>query len=87
MRPSPSATASTEDGDSAVGKTSYCLRYTSNTWSGARTYKPTLGVDLLTKDVVICNKKVSVHLWDLAGQGIYFLKPVLKHYFKKDLVI
>lgn len=56
-------------GESAVGKTSLINMYVEKTFE--RDYKPTLGANIIRKDVNIDNFKVRLILWDLAGQEKY----------------
>ena len=54
-------------GQNSVGKTSIILRYTENTFN-KNTLLTTLGVDYKTKEIKIENRKVSLSIWDTAGQ-------------------
>jgi Ras-related protein Rab-7A len=56
-------------GDSGVGKTSLLKQYMTKTFSPQ--YKATIGSDFLQKFVVIDDKKVSLQLWDTAGQEVH----------------
>ena len=58
-------------GDEAVGKTSLINQYVEETFQ--EDYKPTLGANIIRKDVVVekINSKVRLILWDLAGQEKY----------------
>ena len=58
-------------GDSAVGKTSLINQYVEATFQ--EDYKPTLGANIIRKDVMIdhINAKVRLIMWDLAGQEKY----------------
>ncbi len=56
-------------GDSAVGKTSLINMYVDQTFQAD--YKPTLGANIIRKDVSIENTKTRLILWDLAGQEKY----------------
>jgi small GTP-binding protein len=53
-------------GDPACGKTSTILKFTDSAFR--RTYIPTIGVNITRKDVLFNNNKVSLILWDIAGQ-------------------
>jgi small GTP-binding protein len=54
-------------GEAAVGKTSLVYRFVQNTFRDS--YKSTLGVNLLKKDLTIGGYgEVSAQLWDLGGQ-------------------
>ena len=53
-------------GEKNVGKTSLVYRYIENKFRDS--YKATLGVNLLKKDMDVDGKGVSVQIWDLGGQ-------------------
>ncbi|MHA1804531.1 MAG: Rab family GTPase [Promethearchaeota archaeon] len=53
-------------GEANVGKTSLAHRFIENTFSNS--YKATLGVNLMKKDLKIDNNEVSTQVWDLGGQ-------------------
>lgn len=54
-------------GEAAVGKTSLLYRFVQNTFKDS--YKSTLGVNLLKKDLNLDNfGEVSAQIWDLGGQ-------------------
>ncbi|MFX0071543.1 MAG: Rab family GTPase, partial [Candidatus Hermodarchaeota archaeon] len=65
-------------GDPGVGKTSTILRFTDGAF--ARTYIPTLGVNISEKNVEVKNIKVKLILWDIAGQ-IKF-EAMRRHFYK-----
>jgi Ras-related protein Rab-11A len=58
-------------GDSAVGKTSLINQFVEGSFQ--EDYKPTLGANIVRKDVNIgdSNLKVRLIMWDLAGQEKY----------------
>jgi len=58
-------------GDSAVGKTSLINQFVENAFE--EDYKPTLGANIIRKDVILenSNAKVRLIVWDLAGQEKY----------------
>ncbi|GAH07002.1 unnamed protein product, partial [marine sediment metagenome] len=57
-------------GEAAVGKTSLLNRFCEDTFN--EDYKPTLGANIIRKDVNIEeNTKVRLIMWDLAGQEKY----------------
>jgi len=58
-------------GEAAVGKTSLINQYVE--YSFKEDYKPTLGANIIRKDVFIeeINSKVRLIMWDLAGQEKY----------------
>uniref|UniRef100_A0A6B2LLT0 Uncharacterized protein n=1 Tax=Arcella intermedia TaxID=1963864 RepID=A0A6B2LLT0_9EUKA len=53
-------------GDSSVGKTSICTRFTDNTFTD--NFIATLGVDFKIRTITIGDKKVRLQVWDTAGQ-------------------
>ncbi|MHA1985812.1 MAG: Rab family GTPase [Promethearchaeota archaeon] len=53
-------------GEKNVGKTSLVYRYIENKFRDS--YKATLGVNLLKKDMDVDGNGVSVQIWDLGGQ-------------------
>ncbi|MFX0069506.1 MAG: Rab family GTPase [Candidatus Hermodarchaeota archaeon] len=58
-------------GDAAVGKTSLINQYIEQSFS--EDYKPTLGANIIRKDVHVdkINANVRLIMWDLAGQEKY----------------
>jgi small GTP-binding protein len=58
-------------GDAAVGKTSLINQYIEQSFE--EDYKPTLGANIIRKDVFIdeINASVRLIMWDLAGQEKY----------------
>jgi small GTP-binding protein len=60
-------------GDPAVGKTSLINKYVEHRFQ--ENYQPTLGVNILTKDILIdeINTETRLILWDIAGQDKYEL--------------
>lgn len=53
-------------GDSGVGKTNLLSRFASNTFSFDT--KSTVGVEFVTKTIVIDGKTIKYQIWDTAGQ-------------------
>jgi small GTP-binding protein len=64
-------------GDPSVGKTSLVKTFATGKFD--KNYIPTLGVNILTKDVSFKNIKVTLVIWDLAGQG--FMDNVRAQYY------
>jgi small GTP-binding protein len=60
-------------GDPAVGKTSLIDKYITDSFR--ENYQPTLGVNIVSKDIRIedSNSKIRLLLWDIAGQDKYEL--------------
>ncbi|MFW9989254.1 MAG: Rab family GTPase [Candidatus Odinarchaeota archaeon] len=65
-------------GDAAVGKTSLINHFVESSFS--EDYKPTLGANIVRKDVNLDNTKVRLIMWDLAGQEKY--RVVRSMYFQ-----
>jgi small GTP-binding protein len=65
-------------GDAAVGKTSLITQFVEGTFQ--EDYKPTLGANIIRKDVNIDNLRVRLIMWDLAGQEKY--RVVRSMYFQ-----
>ncbi len=65
-------------GDGAVGKTSLINRFVESSFN--EDYKPTLGANIVRKDVNLDNTKVRLIMWDLAGQEKY--RVVRSMYFQ-----
>lgn len=53
-------------GDPGVGKTSLILRYIENKFK--ENYIPTLGVEFLTKKIMVQDAETSLIIWDIGGQ-------------------
>jgi len=56
-------------GDAAVGKTSLISQFVEESFQ--EDYKPTLGANIVRKDVNLNNARVRLIMWDLAGQEKY----------------
>jgi Ras-related protein Rab-11A len=65
-------------GDAAVGKTSLINQFVEGSFN--EDYKPTLGANIVRKDVSLNNTKVRLIMWDLAGQEKY--RVVRSMYFQ-----
>ena len=65
-------------GDAAVGKTSLINQFVERSFT--EDYKPTLGANIVRKDVNLNNTKVRLIMWDLAGQEKY--RVVRSMYFQ-----
>lgn len=53
-------------GDCGVGKTSLINRYVNNKF--AQSYKATVGVDFVSKDIMLKDRIITIQIWDTAGQ-------------------
>ena len=53
-------------GDSGVGKSSFLLRYTDDTF--IENHIPTIGVDFKIRTIILGGKTIKVQMWDTAGQ-------------------
>ena len=49
-------------GDPGVGKTSLSQQYIFETFT--EEYKPTIGVDFISKKILYNNKSISLQIWD-----------------------
>jgi len=65
-------------GDAAVGKTSLINQFVEGSFQ--EDYKPTLGANIVRKDVNLDNARVRLIMWDLAGQEKY--RVVRSMYFQ-----
>ncbi len=65
-------------GDSSVGKTNLLLRYADDKFDANQ--KPTIGMDFLSRDIVVDKHSVKVQFWDTAGQEKY--KAIASSYYK-----
>lgn len=54
-------------GDGAVGKTSLIARFAEKTFKAE--YKPTLGTNIIIKELKVGNNNIKLLLWDIAGQS------------------
>ena len=57
-------------GESGVGKTALLNHYVNDQY--IESYKATIGVDLLTKNIKIDHKLVALQMWDTAGQERFY---------------
>ena len=64
-------------GPSAVGKTSLLDRFIHNKFS--QSYKLTIGVDFMNKDVTIGDSTIKLNIWDIGGQDRF--KAVRKSFY------
>jgi len=64
-------------GDPAVGKTSLIDKYITDSFN--ENYQPTLGVNIVTKDIKLeeINSDIRLLLWDIAGQAKYELTRMM----------
>ncbi|MCP4762289.1 MAG: GTP-binding protein [archaeon] len=53
-------------GEHAVGKTSLVKKYVEGEFT--RDYRPTIGTNVFIKKVILDDMKISVNVWDVAGQ-------------------
>ncbi len=65
-------------GDSCVGKTSILSKMISNKFS--EVYYETIGVELLTKNITVNEKKLKIQIWDASGAEKY--RSIVSAYFK-----
>jgi Ras-related protein Rab-8A len=65
-------------GDCGSGKTSILERYSVHKFESE--YNPTIGVDLITKDIKDNGKKYRLQLWDTAGQDRF--RNIVSSYYR-----
>lgn len=65
-------------GDSGVGKTNLANRYVFNKFNYEN--HTTIGVEYFSKNIVIDDIKIKVHIWDSAGQERF--RSITKCYYK-----
>jgi small GTP-binding protein len=70
-------------GDSGVGKTSLVFRYATSAFQ--TDLIPTMGVNIVAKELAIENKVVTLIIWDVGAQEVY--PPVRKKYYSGAQVI
>ena len=66
-------------GDGGVGKTSLMNRFVYDTF--VDNYRPTIGVEFLTKDILIDERVVTLQIWDISGTTDY---PNLIRLFSRE---
>ncbi|MHA1381537.1 MAG: Rab family GTPase [Candidatus Helarchaeota archaeon] len=66
-------------GDGAVGKTSLLRRFIDNTFDPD--YKGTIGVQFMTREVIINDNIIKLVIWDVAGQA---KMASFRHLYYKD---
>eukprot|EP01064_Diplonema_japonicum_P023959 TRINITY_DN3439_c6_g1_i1.p1 TRINITY_DN3439_c6_g1~~TRINITY_DN3439_c6_g1_i1.p1 ORF type:complete len:225 (+),score=46.98 TRINITY_DN3439_c6_g1_i1:54-728(+) len=69
-------------GDSCVGKTSIITRFMYDTFESG--YQSTIGIDFLSKTVMVGDKMVRLQLWDTAGQERF--KSLIPSYIRDSKV-
>ena len=69
-------------GNGAVGKSSMIQRYCRGTFT--KSYKKTIGVDFLEKQLRIHGEDVRLMLWDTAGQEEF--DAITKAYYRYNLI-
>ena len=65
-------------GESGVGKTAILKRYVEDKFP--KHHLSTIGIDYLSKDITIYNKKIKLRVWDTAGQERY--RNITTHTYK-----
>ncbi len=65
-------------GEASVGKTNLLTRYIWDRFDDCQ--KPTIGMDFLSKDLVVDNCNIKVQFWDTAGQEKY--RSLASSYYK-----
>jgi len=69
-------------GDYAVGKTTFVLSFLNGDINLLHGYKPTIGVDIGRKSLVINSFKIIFQLWDLSGQQSF--KALRKQFYNRS---
>ncbi|MHA1256659.1 MAG: Rab family GTPase, partial [Promethearchaeota archaeon] len=73
-------------GDPAVGKTSLIQKYTKGSFQND--YLPTIGAQFSKYEEDIEGDRISLFLWDIAGQDTYhFLRPAFYEGSKGAIVV
>jgi small GTP-binding protein len=70
-------------GDSGVGKTSLVFRYATSAFQ--TDLLPTMGVNIVAKELCIENSIVTLVIWDVGAQDVY--PPVRRKYYQGAQVI
>ncbi len=65
-------------GDSGVGKSNILSRYINDEFDEYK--RNTIGVDFISQEQIINDKKVKIQFWDTAGQEKY--KAIASAYYK-----
>lgn len=65
-------------GDAGVGKSSIQTRFVNQTFS--KPYELTIGVEFASKEVILDNEKIKLHLWDTAGQESF--RSICRSYYR-----
>ena len=65
-------------GDSSVGKSNILLKYLKGEFD--QNSRATVGVEFVTKNIKIKNKKIKIQIWDTAGQERY--RSITSAYYK-----
>jgi small GTP-binding protein len=65
-------------GDSSVGKSSICTRFSENKYNN--NYDMTIGVEFSSKIINIENKKIKLQIWDTAGQEQF--RSMIQSYYR-----
>ena len=66
--------------NSGVGKSCLLIQYTQNRFSPTQ---PTLGLEAVTKEITIKKRKVTLKIWDSAGQEHF--RSVTRSYYKNKI--
>lgn len=65
-------------GNTGVGKTNIIKRYKNDEFDLSA--KSTVGFEFISKDIIIQDKKIKLHIWDTAGQERY--KSITSSFFR-----
>lgn len=69
-------------GPTCSGKTTLVNRYVNNTFSDV--YDITIGVEFLTKYLIVNNKQIQLQIWDCAGHDTF--KSITRNYYKNSCI-
>jgi Ras family len=70
-------------GEGAVGKTSITMRYTSNSFN--EHHKVTVQASFQTKQLRVDGQRVTLAIWDTAGQGLFSPPPPMTWCFERPV--
>ena len=65
-------------GDSSIGKSCLILRYKNDLFDENQV--STIGVEFVPKTIVIDDKDIKLHIWDLSGQEKFY--PITSSYYR-----
>jgi small GTP-binding protein len=66
-------------GNSDVGKTTLVKRYANDVFGD---FGPTIGLSHVTKEIIVDDKSIQMHMWDTAGQERY--RSLVRAYYRRS---